>query len=335
MRVAVLGLGRIGRLHARILAEIPAVDEVVLSDVDASAVHAIATQIGGSAAATPEEALGRADAVVIATPPESHAPLAHAALDAGLAVFCEKPLAADLEGSLALTERVEASGSAFQVGFQRRFDPGYAEARRRVETGELGELRLLRLTARDPFVEGPVSPGVSILRDSSVHDFDLARWLTRREVVEVTAIGSRPGVVDLPSPEDARTLAVAMRLEDGIVAILDATWLHPFGYDIRTELVGSRDAVSVGLDARTPQHPVEPELRAATDGNAEQPMWQGYLERFADAYRLELEAFVEVARGKRPSPCTARDGLEAMRVAVAAARSLAEGRSVGVSSVGS
>ena len=329
MRVAVLGTGIMGTLHAELLAATTGVDEVLVADLDADRAAAAARAAGGRAIG-PKEAWRLADAVVIATPAEVHAEAVEAAVAAGVPALCEKPLAGTLGDAIRLTERIQASGAVIQLGFQRRFDAGFAEARRLVESGALGALHLVSLTARDPRIE----PQVQRLDDlevgglflhSSVHDFDMARWLCGQDVDEVLAVGSRR---DDPRPavSDIETAVVTMRLAGGTLAVLDATLLDPTGYDTRAELVGDRDTVAVGLGPRTPLRRLDP---------AERPVepWNHYLVRFRKAYAAELAAFLEVAQGERPAPATARDGLEAMRVAVAATRSYVERRWVAMSEV--
>jgi myo-inositol 2-dehydrogenase/D-chiro-inositol 1-dehydrogenase len=326
MRIAVLGVGRMGALHATILSEHPRVSRLVLADADRGRASALAAQLEAEAR-DPADALRGADAVIIATPPEHHATAVEAAVDAGVPALCEKPLAADLEETIRLTERVEDAGAVLQVGFQRRFDPGYAEARRLVASGELGRVHLLRLAAHDPLVAR--DPASDLFRDSSIHDFDLLRWLTGAEVEMVYADGADRGPAAFDRRANPDTAAAIMRLSSGALATFGATRLNPLGYDVRTELLGSRDSVVVGLGPRTPQRSLDAEhgwwpLEGA---------WNDYLVRFEPAYRAELDAFLAVAAGERPSPVTARDGLEAMRIAVAATASVREQRAVGLAEI--
>ncbi|HYM84806.1 MAG TPA: Gfo/Idh/MocA family oxidoreductase, partial [Candidatus Dormibacteraeota bacterium] len=322
--------GRIGQLHGRLLAARPDVDEVVVTDVDISRATATAEAIGGRAVGSVEEALGAVDAVVVAASTDAHAGLVTAAADRRLPVFCEKPLAFDLPETQAVVEHVERLGVPVQVGFQRRFDPGYVAARRAVESGDLGTVYLVRLVAHDheppPDAYIPVSGG--LFRDSSIHDFDALRWVTGQEVDEVYADGSVRGFEVFARYDDVDTGAVILRLADGTIGILGQTRHDPRGYDIRMEVVGSGDAVVVGLTDRTPLHQLEPAGPAMAG-----PAWTSFLARFEEAYRAELLAFLRVARGEMPSPCSARDGLEAMRVSVAATRSRKEHRPVRLSEI--
>jgi myo-inositol 2-dehydrogenase / D-chiro-inositol 1-dehydrogenase len=330
VRIALLGAGRIGALHGRLVAAQPGVDEVIVHDVDPDRAAATATRVGGRVAATVDEALGAADAVLVAASTNAHATLVSRAIDAGLPVFVEKPLAFDLEETVALVDKAEAAGAVVQVGFQRRFDAAHVEARRLVESGELGTVYLVRLIASDhdppPDAYIPVSGG--LFRDSSIHDFDSLRWVTGQEVVEVYAAGSVRGFPVFAEHGDVDTGAAILTLADGTLAVLGQTRHDPLGYDVRMEVIGSRDAVTVGLDGGTPIRSLEADAPALTG-----PAWTSFLTRFEAAYNAELLAFLRVARREIPSPCTARDALQAMRIAVGATTSRLEHRPVRLAEV--
>jgi myo-inositol 2-dehydrogenase/D-chiro-inositol 1-dehydrogenase len=325
MRVALLGAGRIGRMHGTLVADQPDVDEVIVADVDPGRAAETAEAIGGRLAHTAEEAMDVADAVIVAASTDAHARLVAAAVERGLPTFCEKPLAFDLPETIELVNQIEARGAVVQVGFQRRFDPAYREARRLVESGDLGILYLVRLIAHDheppPEAYIPVSGG--LFRDSSIHDFDALRWVTGQEVDEVYAAGSVRGFPVFGRYDDVDTGAAILQLGDGTLAVLSQTRHDPLGYDVRMELIGSRDVVTVGLGQRTPLRSLEPDAPVLAG-----PAWQTFLTRFETAYQEELMTFLRVANGEIASPCTARDALEAMRIAVAAGRSRSEHRPI-------
>ena len=330
MRVALLGAGRIGAMHARNLVATPGVDRVVIADVDTARAAEVAKAVGATAAPTIEAAFDGIDAVVIAAATDAHAQLIRAAAAGGFPVFCEKPIAADLAPSQAVVADVEAAGIALQLGFQRRFDPAYREARRLIETGELGTVYAVRLGGHDPAPPHeayiPVSGG--IFRDFSVHDFDVLRWLTGAEVDEVYADGGVRGFDVFAKYDDVDTAVATLRMDNGILAVLTVARHDPLGYDIRTEIFGSKDSISVGLGPRTPMRSVEPGVPAPAG-----PAWPHFIDRFAEAYRAELVEFVRVARGEVPSPCTGRDGIAALRIALAADRSRREHRPVRVAEI--
>lgn len=325
MRVALIGAGRIGSLHARLLSGTTGVDELIIADAMSERAVEIAAQVGATAAPSIEAALERADAVVIAAATNAHAELIRASIGRRLPTFCEKPLALELGDSIALAAEIEGSGVPFQLGFQRRFDPAYREARRLVESGELGTLYIVRLAGHDPAPPHesyiPVSGG--LFRDFSIHDFDALRWLTGDEVEEIYADGGVRGFEVFAKYGDVDTAVATLRLASGAFAVLTVARHDPLGYDIRTELFGSKDSVSVGLGPKTPIRSVEPGVPPPAG-----PAWQNFLIRFEDAYRAEFGAFVRVARGEMASACTARDGVEALRIAEAATTSLKEHRIV-------
>jgi myo-inositol 2-dehydrogenase/D-chiro-inositol 1-dehydrogenase len=332
MRVALIGAGRIGALHARLLTATPGVDRVVIADAMPERATTVARDVGAEAAASIDAALDGAEAVVIAAATDAHPELVRASIGRGLPTFCEKPLALDLGESIALCGEIECSGVPFQLGFQRRFDAGYREARRLVETGELGTIYVVRMAGHDPAPPHesyiPVSGG--LFRDFSIHDFDALRWLTASEVDEVYADGGVRGFDVFARYGDIDTAVATFRLTGGAFAVLTVARHDPLGYDIRTELFGSKDSVSVGLGPRTPIRSVEPGVAGPAG-----PVWQNFLVRFEDAYRAEFAAFVRVARGELASPCTARDGVEALRLAEAATVAVKEHRIVRLADIAS
>ncbi len=328
MRVAVIGAGTMGGFHADLLGAMDEVTDLYLVDADEARADEVARRNGGRSTDL-ESALAAAEAIVVATPPELHRSAVDAALDAGIHVLCEKPLTDTLASSIELTERIESEGAHVETAFQRRHDTGYIAARR--AAGD-GRLHLVRLTAHDPLVtsgpppSGPAPEVALAFRDSSIHDFDVVRWLSAQEVVEVFTIAGRRDGTRPDDPRQMESAVISMRLSGGSLAVLDQSWLHPAGYDNRIELLTETAAVTAGLSPRTPawhadwpSEPVEP--------------WAGYLERYGPAYRAELTAFLACCRGIRPPAASARDGLEAMRIAVAATRSHVERRAVALDEI--
>jgi myo-inositol 2-dehydrogenase / D-chiro-inositol 1-dehydrogenase len=331
MKVGLLGAGRIGSLHARLLSTLPGVETLVVGDVDGARAEALAGELGGEHG-TIEEVLGSGlDAVVIAASTSAHADLIRAAVDAGIPTFCEKPIALGYEETLEIVEKVEKAGAVLQIGFQRRFDPGYVEAKRLIDEGSLGTLYSVRLATHDPEPPHeayiPVSGG--IFRDLHIHDFDVLRWLVGSEVEEVYAKGSVREFDVFARHGDVDTAAALLTMADGVVAVLTGGRQDPLGYDVRTEIFGSGDSIAVGLDGRTPLRSVEPGAPPAAE-----KAYPNFRVRFEDAYRAELGHFLRLTRGEAENPCTARDALEALRVAMAADLSLAERRPVRLSEVG-
>jgi myo-inositol 2-dehydrogenase / D-chiro-inositol 1-dehydrogenase len=325
VRVGVVGVGRMGRTHAATLGTIDEVSSVVLTDVDADLAGRVAADVAAGTVGSTEELLGSVDAVVIAAASSAHADLIHACADAGLPTFCEKPITLDLDTTAAVVEHVRRAGIELQMGFQRRFDAGFTAARDLVADGSLGTLYVVRMAGHDPAPphEEYIPASGGIFRDFSVHDFDALRFVTGQDTVEVYADGAVLNFPQFERYDDVDTGVAALRLSGGSFGILSVTRHDPLGYDIRMELLGSGDSVVVGWDDRLPLRSVEPKAPPAPSD-----AYANFQERFADAYRAEMLAFVDVAAGRRPSPCTAEDALEAMRVAVACDRSRREHRPV-------
>lgn len=318
MRFVQIGTGRMGSLHARVLAEVLPAGDLLLADIDAERARHVAEAVGAEAIAL-TDAVDAADALVIVSSSAAHPDLIRGGLARRIPIFCEKPLAVDLGVTADLVEAIEDAGIPFQLGFQRRFDPAYVEARRRVADGALGTLLLIRLVASDhePPPESYVTTSGGIFRDSSIHDFDAARWMAGTEVASVYADGDARGFEMLARHGDFGTVAVVLRMRNGVLAVLGGGRANPRGYDIRMEVIGSEDAVVMGSGERTPLLPLDHGAPRIGVG------WESFLDRFETAYRDELQAFLHVARGEAASACTARDGLEAMRIAEAASRSVA------------
>jgi myo-inositol 2-dehydrogenase/D-chiro-inositol 1-dehydrogenase len=326
MRIGVIGTGRIGTIHANTLRRHRDVGSLILTDADPARAQELALRLGETAAPGVDEIFRwGVDAVVITTATPAHAELIGRAARAGLPVFCEKPIALDVPGTLQAIAEVEAAGTILQMGFQRRFDAGYAGAREAVRSGRLGRLHTVRAITSEqappPPAWLPLSGG--LYRDALIHDFDVLRWVTGREIAEVYAAGSDAGPPMFREAGDVDTAAVVLTLDDGTLATATATRLNGAGYDVRMELAGERDQIVVGLDDRTPIASTERSGPPAAD-----KPWSGFLERFAPAYEAELAAFVQVVRGERANPCDGREALQALRVAEACEWSRRERRAV-------
>ncbi|MCH8818265.1 MAG: Gfo/Idh/MocA family oxidoreductase [Chloroflexi bacterium] len=330
MKIGLLGAGRIGAFHARTLAALPGVSELLVADADQVRARTVAADTGGTAVSDTAEAIRRADAVVIATATDTHSELICRAAEAGMPVFCEKPIALDLDTTDRALETVETTGVPLQIGFQRRFDEGFVEARRLVETGDIGRIYAVRLATHDPAPppEAYLRASGGLFRDLAIHDFDLLRWVTGEEVVEIYAAGAT--LIGDPAFEatgDIDTAAFVARLSGGGLAIFSGTRHDPRGYDVRLELFGSKDSVMAGMDARSPIRGLGRSSQKETgmDTGDEYP---DFMTRFEAAYRAELSDFIDVAAGKGEPRATGRDARAALRIALAAERSMAERRPV-------
>ena len=331
MRLGLLGLGRIGAYHADILSALPAVDALVVADMSAG----LAGQLAGRWHA--ETANGAAalissgiDGLVIATSTGSHPELLRQAARAGIPVFCEKPVAHSATEAAQLASDVQHWADRIQIGYQRRFDPALIRARADLQAGRLGWLHSIRSTTLDPYPPSHayLESSGGLYRDCTVHDFDIIRWVTGREVAEVYATGSNKGeqwIADIP---DVDTGASVVTLDDGTLAVISNTRYNGRGYDTRLELHGSLDSVAAGLDDRLPLGSLEAGAQFPRG-----PACATFMERFAEAYQAELAAFTEVVSGRMPSPCTVADAIESELAAEAAAVSLREHRPVSVDEV--
>ena len=326
--VGVAGVGRIGALHARTLLSLNTVESVTFADLDAGRAADLATELGASSARTPEALVEAGiDALVIAAPTPAHRVLLSLAAAASVPAFCEKPVALDLPTLEAVI--AETAGILVQVGFQRRFDTGYRAAREAVASGALGKTLVLRAATHDPAPppEEYIATSGGIFRDLHIHDFDAIRYVTGREIVEVYADGAVRETDWFADHDDVDVAAALLRLDDGTLAIVSGTRHDPLGYDVRLEVFGTKDSIAVGVDERSPYRSVELGVPANKQGYA------NFMERFADAYRAELETFVDWLLEGKPSPCTLQDARAALAVAIAADRSRAERRPVRVDEV--
>jgi len=318
MRVAVVGAGRMGQLHARLLASTKAVSELVVADADVDQAKAVAEVLGAEAVPDPMDALDSVDAAVIATPAEAHAVLVKAAVGRGCPVLCEKPLAESLDAAIELAAYVNGTGVLVKVGFQRRFDYGYRAARAAVIENRLGKLYLMRFQVTEPG-RAP-SPKTNLLRNTAIHDFDLVRWLSGEEVLSVYADGAQRDKRAFDPRFDPDTIVASLRLTGGVLAAVTVSRMSPLGYDVRAELVGSRDHVAVGWSNRTPVRSVE--RNPAAIGS--EP-WRSWQTRFEEAYRGEVSEFLEAVAGGADAGAGVRDAVEAHRIAEAARMSLEQG----------
>ncbi|MFF4346158.1 Gfo/Idh/MocA family oxidoreductase [Streptomyces sp. NPDC001530] len=326
MRIGIMGLGRIGAFHTETLAGLDAVDSLVVTDPVAAAAASAAERFGATAVDSPDAVFSAGvDGVVIAAATDAHPELILAAVEAGIPVFCEKPVARGVEESLKVLRAVEGSGVEVHIGYNRRFDAGCVAARRAVVSGELGPLHTVRSTTLDPAPPPAAYVAVSggIFRDCGVHDFDIVRWVTGREVVEVYATGGNRGAEYIRAAGDVDTASALLTLDDGTIAVVSNSRHNARGYDVRLELHGMKDSIAVGLEDKLPLRSIEPgaTFPAGTPHHF-------FMDRFAAAYRAELTAFTEVVAGTRPSPCTVADAIEASWIAEACTLSLREHRPV-------
>lgn len=331
MRIGVAGVGRIGAFHARTLHRLNEIDSLVLADPIPGRASALAAELGVEHVAAPNDLFASGiDGLVIAAPTDAHAALVLGSVDAGIPVFCEKPVASDAAGTRAVLDKVSESAAPVQIGFQRRFDAGFTAARAAATAGELGWIHTLRAGTLDPAPPPSeyIASSGGLFRDCSVHDFDAIRWVTGQEIVEVYAVGANRGAAFFREAGDVDTAAALLTLNDGGFAHVAATRYNAAGYDVRLEVLGARQSISVGLDERLPLRSVEPGV--TFPGGEPYP---AFMQRFHDAYVAELTNFAAIVSGDAQPSCTVADALEAFLVADACELSRAEHRPVALAEV--
>lgn len=324
--LAVFGAGRIGALHVRNAARhVPGGHLVGVADVDAAAAARALADTGVHRIDDAETLLAdpEVQGVIIATPTQTHAALVAQAVAAGKHVLCEKPISLRLADTRAALDTARNAGVILQVGFQRRFDQEFVRARQHVEDGSIGDVRFLRLVGRDHQMPSAVYLRTSggQFKDQMVHEFDLARWLVAPlEIDEVYATGSVLIDPAIASFGDVDTSLVVLRFSGGPIGVIDDSREAVYGYDMRGEIHGSKGMMLIGqtrlqngqlLDAR----------HATADVNS-------FIERFTDAYKAEVVDFVQAIRDRRAPRVGAQDALEALRIAIAADRSMSTHRPV-------
>lgn len=330
MKVAVLGAGRIGSFRARVLNELPEVDEIVVGNRTVERAEKLAREVGGTAGTIDEAIDSGPDAVFVSLATEMHAPALHRCIDAGLPIFCEKPIALTLPETAAVLEHAEEAEALIQIAFQRRLDPDYRRVYEEIRSGNVGALYSVRITAHDaePAPEEFIASSGGTYRDLHIHDFDLARWLTGLDVEQVYAVGSVRGFDRYAKFGDVDNVAILMTMSDGLPVLITGTRHNPRGHDFRMEVFGSEDSLSVGQNSLSQPRPVEPNAITPDKGP-----YKDFMERFGESLRQETMAFIEVMRGERENPSPPASAMEALRVAVACEVSREEGRPVRVAEI--
>ncbi len=325
IRIGLLGAGRIGRIHGGNIAASGKAQLVAVADALPKAAKALAKELSARTDSTAAIlADPDIDAVLICSPTDTHADLIEAAVKAGKAVFCEKPVDLSSKRIVRCLKMVAASGRPLMIGFNRRFDPNFAEARRRVRAGDIGKVELVSIISRDPSPPQPsyVARSGGLFRDMMIHDLDMARFLLGEEPVEIHAVGAcliDPGI---GAAGDVDTAAVLLKTASGKIAQITNSRRATYGYDQRFEVHGSKGMV------RAQNVPLTTVETATGAGFQADPVLPFFLERYAAAYRAELEHFLDcLKRGVAPSP-SGEDGLRAQLLADAATRAHQTGKPV-------
>ena len=333
LAVGLIGLGRLGRVYARDLSgRIPETRLVAVADPLGSLAEEVAAEFDVARHYPDPLALiddEGVDAVVIVTPTQTHRELVLAAAARKKPTFCEKPPALALDEVAAMQEAITRSGMFFQMGFMRRFDAGYAAGKREIDAGRIGTPLVFKSTSRDPFrpsleYANPKSSG-GMLIDMGIHDFDLARWFMG-EAGTVSTIGATIAYPELATVGDIDNAVASLTFASGKLGVVDLSRSGIYGYDISTEILGSEGTVRIGYLRETP-------LMVMTKNSVVHDTVPYFMERFRDAYTTQLQNFAQNVQQQRTPPITIVDGLEALRLGVAATRAQESGKSVVVADV--
>jgi myo-inositol 2-dehydrogenase/D-chiro-inositol 1-dehydrogenase len=325
--IALLGAGRIGRIHAGNLSAQPGLRLRYVVDVNAVAAGELAAAHGAMVAdvgrALADPAVG---AVVIAASTATHADLIVRAARAGKAIFCEKPVATHLEGAHTCAAAVAEAGVPCMIGFQRRFDPTFAALKRRIDAGEIGMPEVVVLTSRDP---GPppleyLKQSGGVFKDMLIHDFDVCRWLLKDEIVEIYATGACLSA-NAEQAGDLDTTAVTLRSRSGRLCMINTSRHAAYGYDQRIEVLGEAGMLQAGN-----HRPTEVIASLATGVGTDLPE-PFFLERYRRAYAIEIAHFADVLMGKADAAPGLTDGIKALELAELATRSWQEARALNCS----
>lgn len=324
IHVGVIGVGRMGARHARNAARIPGVRVVGLADPQKEQRERLREELEVPWGFDDYRDLvyrDDVDAVIIAAPAEVREPMIDACIDAGKHIFCEKPVAVDLDTTRRIRQKLAGQPIKFQLGFMRRFDRAYARAYGKLREGAIGEPVLIRLTSRD--AHGPsmeyIRTSGGFFVDSSVHDFDLARWLMDDEVARVFALGGCFVYPEYGEAGDIDVGAVSFSFRGSAIGLHDNARRSGYGYDIRTEIQGTEGCLQIGYFR---QHRVV----VLKDGHGSQETVRDFLEWFGDAYMLEMEHFIDCLRDDQQPSVGVEDGERALEIALAALTSLRTGQ---------
>ena len=326
LAIGVIGVGRIGRMHARMIArETPRARLSAVADVNAAAAAAVASEYGVPAMDV-DDLIAASDAVAIASATDTHVDLIVRAAEAGRAVFCEKPVSLDLAAVDRAAEVVERTGVPFMVGFNRRFDPGHQAVHTAVASGRIGDVRVARITSRDPapppidYVR--VSGGIWV--DMMIHDFDMAAFVVGSPVVRVWAQGANLIDPQIGEAGDVDVGIAVLTHANGAISTIDVTREAPYGYDQRVEVLGS---LGMALSDNERLNTAEIYLAHTT----EKPVLPNFfIERYDIAYHRMWKAFTHYVLDGGPSPVSIADGRAPVVVAAAAAESARTGLAVEV-----
>ncbi len=326
MKLACFGAGRIGGVHARNAAAHPDVTLAALVDpIDAPQRAALAEQTGAKISAAEDVfADDSIDGIIIASSTNSHAGLLEQAAASGKAVFCEKPISLDFTLTAEVVDKVEASGIPCMMGFQRRYDTSFLAARQRIDSGISGPIEQLSMWSRDPSPppRSYVETSGGMFRDSTIHDADMLRFFLREEIASVYAVGACLISSDIGAAGDIDSLMVTVTTVSGRQGQITACRRGPMGYDQRLEALCAKEVLTIGNQSQSMLSVASP------TGGLQSPPENYFIERFTQAYRDEMAAFVAMIRDGTPPLAGIRDGYEAQRLVEAAIVSARTGQPI-------
>jgi len=333
LNVGVIGLGRLGVVYARDLAQrVPNARLVAVADHQPDRAAQFAADHGVPKAYNLHQDLladKEVDAVAVVTPTSTHKAVVIDAARAGKAIFCEKPLSLSLADAIEMAQVVDSTGVFFQAGFQRRFDAGYLAAQRKIDEGSIGTPVVLTSTSRDPsrppleFCDPKMSGG--LIADMGIHDFDVAR-MYMGDVKTVHAIGGALAYPEMKTIGDIDNAIVNMVFENGTLGVVHLSRNAVFGYDIRAEIWGTKGSIQIGYHRHTP-------ILLMTQEGISHDVVPHFMQRFESAYLAQIQNFVDtVLSGGKPAIGCA-DAIAALKISVAATKSLAEGKPIDVNEV--
>ena len=325
LKIGIIGAGRIGKLHANNLVNrVPDAELIAISDVYAPAAKELAEKLNIPKWYDDYRRILEdrdIDAVFICSSTDTHSPISIEAARAGKHIFCEKPIDHDLDKIKVVLDEVERAGVKYQVGFNRRFDRNFKHVHEVVQNGGIGDVQIVKVTSRDP--EAPplsyvkVSGGIFV--DMTIHDFDMVRYLSGSEVTEVSAVGACLVNPEIGAAGDVDTCIITLRFANGALGVIDNSRQAVYGYDQRIEVFGSKGCITA--DNETPNNTT---LYTADGVTKEKPLWF-FLERYNDAFIAEENAFVDACLNDHPTAVGAFDGLQPVRIAIAAKESCEKG----------
>lgn len=334
LRVGIIGCGRIGRVHAEsIRTRVERADVVALADPFMNEeMENWCRSMGIERTSSNTQDIIDAkdiDVVLICSPTPTHSPLIKAAAEAGKDIFCEKPVDTDLKRINETMDVVRKCGVKFQIGFNRRFDHNHMAVREAVNNNTIGKVHIVKVTSRDPEPPKPEYVAISggIFLDMMIHDFDMVRYLSNQEVVEVNAIGAVLIDPEIGKAGDVDTAIVTLKMSDGTLAVIDNSRQAVYGYDQRTEVFGEKGCANVENDSKSLV-----KVSTKTGVESEKPLFF-FLDRYMDSYAREISDFVDSSINDKPTLCGIDDAIRPVEIALAATKSLKEGRAVKISEI--